>query len=441
MSLDDNKNYLTSSPVPRALVTLMVPYLASLFLQSALTLTDTFVISRFCPTKSVAAVTVAGQVIHFFTTMAAALTTGVTVLTGGAVGGKASGLLPSIAKSALAFFLPLGALLSVAALLALDPIVSLLAVPKDAILDAKLYLAINLGAGVLIMAINALSALFRGAGDNRTPLFAIGAGAALNVALDFLLVGLMKKGVLGAALGTVAGNILCVAILTFCALPKLHGGAVSARVIKKALFIGVPVALQDALIQISFLVITRIANSLGLEVSAAVGVTERIIGFLFLVNSATLQAVCVATSQNRSAGLLARAKLSLCWGLMFGVSFGAAMAGACFFCSKGIIGFFTSDERVIALGGSYLKSYGFDCALAAVHFAFSGFFTGSERSGYSFVHNAVSVIFVRIPLAALAAKNFSGSLFLMGLAAPAGSAVSAIICVVFYFISFLKEKE
>lgn len=528
MQAYNDKNFVTSAPIVKTLLALMVPYLATVFLQSALTLTDTFIVSRFCPTSSVSAVTVAGQVIHFFTTFAASLTIGSTVIAGSFAGSKkpnssfngnskpsvnskrgddikgdksfidlkkvkglkgsaclqtageltkpqvAQGessfladrslkkskrgaraltattflsgedLFSSITKSTLLLFLPLALVASGVGLLFLDKIVSSLVVPIEAVADTKVYLAINISAFVFVMAVNGVSSLFRGAGDFGTPLVAISAGVLVNIVLDVLLVGILKKGVAGAAFATVAGNALSAALLLFFVrskLPKLRRGKVRLSFMKKMLLVGVPVAVQDALIQISFLVITRIANSLGVTVSAAVGITERVIGFLFLVNSAVLQAVCVATSQNLSAGVLKRARSALFWGVVLSVDFGTVVALLCALFSPNIIAFFTADSAVITLGATYLKSYSLDCVLAAVHFAFSGFFTGSSRSSYSFIHNALSALFVRIPLAALAASRFSGSLFQMGLAAPLGSAVSCLICILMYKVGFSKLGE
>ena len=211
----------------------------------------------------------------------------------------------------------------------------------------------------------------------------------------------------------------------------------------KLLGIGVPVALQDGLIQVAFIVITVIANKRGLTDAAAVGIVEKIIGFLFLVPSSMLSAVSALGAQNIGAGKPERAKQTLRYAIFIAFGFGVVMSIIIQFTADPIVALFTDKSaadgaEVIRLGGEYLRGYILDCALAGIHFCFSGYVCACGKSGLSFLHNILAVVFARVPGAYLTSKWFPTTLLPMGLATATGSLLSVIICVIAYAI--LQKK-
>jgi Na+-driven multidrug efflux pump len=198
---------------------------------------------------------------------------------------------------------------------------------------------------------------------------------------------------------------------------------------KNILKVGVPVALQDGFIQISFIAITIFANQRGLNDAAAVGIVEKIIGILFLVPSSMLSTISALASQNIGAGKHDRVRLTLRYVLCMTVGYGLVAATIVQFVSVTFVGLFTNDGAVQILGGQYLRSYAWDCVFAGVHFCLSGYFYAYGLSIVSFIHNSISIVCARIPLSYYAATHFPDTLFPMGCAAPAGSIISIIICV------------
>ena len=207
--------------------------------------------------------------------------------------------------------------------------------------------------------------------------------------------------------------------------------------------VGLPVAFQDGFIQVSFLVITAIANSRGLTDAAAVGIVEKIIGILFLIPSSMLSSVSALCAQNIGAGRIDRAKLTLKYATFIAVGFGFLFALTAQFVAQPVVALFVKDRDigVIVAGGQYLCSYVWDCVFAGVHFCFSGFFCACGRSGISFLHNCISICFARIPLAWLASQMFKDTLMPMGLATVIGSILSVIVCLVAYFCLFGRKKN
>ena len=213
---------------------------------------------------------------------------------------------------------------------------------------------------------------------------------------------------------------------------------------RRLLSIGLPVAAQDGLIQIAFIVITVIANSRGLNTAAAVGIVEKIIGFVFLVPSSLLSAVSALGAQNIGAGKPQRAVRTLRDSIFLAVGFGIVCTVGVQFCAERLVALFTDETasggaEVVRLGGQYLRGYIFDCIFAGIHFCFSGYFCAMGKSVLSFVHNILAVVLVRIPGAYLCAKRFPQTLFPMGLATVCGSVLSVLICLVAYFA--LKKRK
>lgn len=197
---------------------------------------------------------------------------------------------------------------------------------------------------------------------------------------------------------------------------------------------GLPISFQDGFIQISFIIITIIANQRGVVAAASVGIVEKLIGFFFLVPSAMLASVSAIAAQNVGAGKHDRALKVLKYGIGITVSFGIIVAIGCQFLAPQVLGMFSNEQAVIEMGSQYLRSYIFDCAAAGIHFCFSGYFCAYGHSMLSFMQNVASIIAIRVPGAYLASVMFPDTLYPMGWAAPAGSLLSSAICVVFFLV-------
>lgn len=444
----NEKNDLTQGSVAKNLVFFAMPYLLSSFMQTFYGMADLFVVGLYNGSETTTAVAIGSQVMHMLTVMIMGFVMGTTVRIGQCVGardGKAAA--KTVGTSAL-FFAGFAVVVTAALLLGTSPIVEVMLTPEEAVAQTRQYLLICFAGVPFIVAYNVISGIFRGAGDSRRPMYFVAAACVTNIALDFVFIGLGGLGALGAALGTVCGQAVSVAA-AFWVIRRQNLGftvgrqdiRVDREVIGRILKVGTPIAMQDGLIQIAFIVITVIANSRGLIVSAAVGIVEKLIGFLFLVPSAFLSAISTITAQNMGADKADRARRSLYYSLMITVGWGLCCALYSQFLPHTLVGIFTRDEAVLTAGCEYLRSYAFDCVFAAVHFCFSGYFCGDQKSMVSFIHNITTILLVRIPGAWLASRLFPASLYPMGWAAPLGSLLSAVICVGFYCYAHGQEKK
>lgn len=204
--------------------------------------------------------------------------------------------------------------------------------------------------------------------------------------------------------------------------------------------IGLPIALQDGLIQVAFIIITIIANRRGLSDAAAVGIVEKIISFFVLVPSSQLFAVSpsvhrISEPENRSAAVR-----TLYYSIGITVGFGVIISIIIQFVAAPVVGLFTADAAVVVLGTQYIRGYIWDCIFAGIHFSFSGYFCAIGRSELSFIHNITAIVLVRVPGVYLTSKLFPDTLFPMGLATVAGSLTSVVICLIAFHILKRQKK-
>ena len=440
------QNDLTTGSVFRNVVSFSLPYLLSYFLQTLYGMADLFIIGQFEGVASTTAVSIGSQVMHMLTVMLVGLAMGATVSIAQATGGDKKRTASAIGNTVTLFMLLSLAL--TALLLALrGSIVSIMSTPEEAVQGTLAYLTVCFIGIPFITAYNIIASIFRGLGDSKSPMYFIAVACVVNIALDYYFMGTLHLGPAGAALGTTLSQAVSVLVSLAVILKRR---LISVRradfrpqraVMGKLLQIGVPVALQDGFIQVSFVIITIIANRRGLTDAAAVGIVEKIIGFLFLIPSSMLSTVSALGAQNIGAGKPERARLTLRYAAMIACSFGIAVVILIQFIAEPLVGLFTPDAAVAVAGGQYLRGYIWDSFFAGVQFSFSGYFCACGKSGISFLHNSLSILLVRVPGAYLASKYFPQTLLPMGLANAAGSLFSILVCVIAYAILTRREKR
>ncbi len=427
---------LTTGSVFKTIVYFSLPYLLSYFLQTLYGMADLFIIGQFGGVAGSTAVANGSQVMHMLTVVIVGLAMGTTVIVGHAIGARNTGEAATVIGNSVTLFMTVAVGLMGILIFSVRDIVNLINTPSEAIEGTVNYLIICFVGIPFITAYNIISSIFRGLGDSKSPMYFIGIACAANIALDYLFIGVMNMGASGAALGTVLAQTLSVIISL--AVIKRRTSDIRLRIedfiprrdiMGRILKVGVPVAVQDGCIQIAFIIITIIANRRGLNDAAAVGIVEKIISAVFIVPSSMLASVSALAAQNIGAGKHDRADKTLRYATMITTIYGVIVAVMMQFVSAWAVGIFTADAAVIVLGSQYIKGYIWDCIFAGIHFSFSGYFCAYGKSYIGFVHNILSIVLVRVPGSYLASKLYADTLFPMGLAAPAGSVLSVIICV------------
>lgn len=444
---------LTTGSIFKNVVYFSLPYLLSYFLQTLYGMADLFIIGQYEGVASTTAVSIGSQVMHMITVIIVGLAMGSTVSIGQAVGGGNDKRTASCIGNTITLFMGLSIILTAALLLLRRPIAIAMSTPAQALEGTIDYLTICFMGIPFITAYNIISSIFRGLGDSKSPMYFIAIACAANIGLDYAFMGALHLGPAGAALGTTLSQAVSV-VVSIIVVRRARAGIRLKKedfkpkrdVMGSLLRIGIPIAVQDGLIQVAFIVITIIANRRGLNDAAAVGIVEKIMSFIFLVPSSMLSTVSALGAQNIGAGKPERAKTTMRYGILITTCFGLAVVALMQSYANSFVALFTDSStqdglQVVTMGGQYLRGYIWDCLFAGMHFCFSGYFCACGRSSLSFVHNIIAIALVRIPGVYITSKMFTDTLFPMGLATAAGSLLSVMICLVMYAILSRKESK
>ena len=440
-----NGKDLTQGSIIGNITTFSLPYMLAYFLQILYGLADLFVIGQYCGVDSTTAVSNGAQVMYMVTVVLIGLAMGTTVLTARAIGAKDSVRTRAVVGNTVTMFAIIAVVLVVVLLCLRGWIVGVMDTPAEALNGMEHYLTICFVGIPFIIAYNIIASIFRGLGDSKSPMYFVAVACVVNIILDYFFIGVLELGAMGAALGTTLSQAASV-LFALCYIRRHKGMLDISRsdlrpqrdVIKLILKIGLPIAIQDGFIQISFLAITVIANGRGLVDAAAVGIVEKFIGLVFIVPSAMLSTVSAISAQNIGANKMPRAKQTLRTAILITSVYGLVVSITLQFIPQVAVGLFTSDSQVLAQGSDYLRGYVWDCIFASIHFCFSGFFTACGYALISFLHNSLSIVCARVPLAWLSSMLYPDTLYPMGLSTCTGSFISCLICIGAYW--WLKRK-
>ena len=441
-------NDFTQGDIFLPLLRFSLPILAALFLQTAYGAVDFWMVGRFAPAADVSAVSTGSQLMHTITCVVTGLTMGTTVMLGQTLGQGKGEEAGSIIGSSIALFSLIAALLTAFTILGAEWLARITQVPEEAVPPSLSYIRMC-GAGLcFITAYNVFGSIFRGMGDSKPPLMTVAIACAVNVAGDYLLVAVLGLGALGAAIATVCAQGVSVAVSLLVVSRRGLGFPFSPRDIRfhrvkvgRILRLGTPVALQDGLVSISFLVILSIANSLGLVASAGVGVAEKLCGFIMLVPSAFSQSVTTFVAQNVGAGRLDRARKCLGQGILASLCFGVVIGYLSFFHGSVLAGLFNGDPAIVSAAADYLRAYAIDVLMTSFLFPFIGYFNGRGSTGFVMVQGLVGAFCIRIPVSFFMSRLLPVSLFRVGLATPCSSLAQILLCGGYFLWLRSKDKK
>lgn len=436
----------TEGKILKPLIAFAVPVLFALFLQAMYGAVDLLIIGKFASSSDLSAVSTGSQIMMTLTNLVSSFAMGTTILLGQQIGCGNRKEVGCTVGTSIMMFAILAVGMTILLVVFAPQISSIMHAPEEAFTKTVNYVRIC-GAGMLIIvAYNLIGCIFRGLGDSKTPLVTISIACVCNIVGDLILCAVLKLGTEGAAIATVFAQVVSVIISLYLirkkelpfemtrAYIRLHG-----RTLRKVIGLGAPIALQDFLVSVSFLVILAIVNSLGVTASAGVGVAEKVCAFIMLISSAFMQSISAFVAQNFGAGRMDRARKALYCGA--GVSFliGVGMFFLAFFHGDMLAGVFSSDPDVIMAAADYLKAYALDCMLTAIFFCYTGFYNGIGMTKFVMVQGIIGALGVRVPIAYFMSLRTDATLFEIGLATPISSALQLILCL--GCMLYLRKKK
>lgn len=445
--MDNMKSDFTQGSILKKLVAFMLPVLGALVLQAAYGAVDLLVVGRFGTNSGLSAVSTGSQVLNLVTFVVTQLAMGVTVLIARYLGEKRPEQIGVLIGGSTVVFTIITAVLFVALVFFAEPISRLVQAPAEALDLTTGYVRICGGGIFFIVAYNLLSAIFRGLGDSKSPLMFVAVACVVNIVGDLLLVAVFHMDAAGAALATV----LAQAISVVFALMLLKKRGLPFKITKRdfritpqcrrALKIGLPLALQECLTQGSFLALCAFVNRLGLLASSGYGVANKIVNFAMLVPSALMQSMASFVSQNVGAGNEQRARKSMFTGMGVGMVIGVIVFALVMFKGDVLTSLFTTDLDVIQNGFDYLKGFAAETILTAVLFSMIGYFNGHNNTVWVMAQGLIQTLIVRLPMSYIMSIQPNASLTSIGLAAPTATLFGIVLNVIYYMRTKKREDN
>lgn len=446
--MKSDKADFTQGSILKKLVAFMMPVLGALILQAAYGAVDLLVVGRFGSTSGLSAVSTGSQVLNLVTFVVVQFAMGITVLIARYLGEKKPEKIGAVIGGGAIVFTIISVVLFIVMVCFAHPISILMQAPEEAVDLTASYVRICGGGIFFIVAYNLLSAIFRGLGDSKSPLLFVLVACIVNVIGDLALVAGLHMDAAGAAIATVSAQALSVVFAVILLMKKDLPFTIARKDFrlnpqcKKFLKIGLPLALQEFLTQVSFLALCAFVNRLGLEASSGYGVACKIVNFAMLVPSALMQSMASFVSQNIGAGKKKRAKKSMFTGIGVGLVVGCLVFALVIFKGDMLAGFFTTDAAVIENGYAYLKGFALETIVTAILFSMVGYFNGNNKTIWVMTQGLIQTLLVRLPLAYFMSIQPNASLTKIGLAAPISTMVGVVLNIGFYvYLNRVEQKS
>ncbi len=445
--MERTKDFTEGKILPQ-LLSFAFPVLLALFLQAMYGAVDLLVVGQFASAVDVSAVSTGSQIMHSITTVITGLAMGLTVLVGQRIGEKRPEQAGEVIENGICLFALLAAVITVVMVIGSEAAATIMHAPPEAYEQTVAYIRICSAGTIFVVAYNLLGSIFRGIGDSKMPLITVAIACVFNIVGDLLFVAGFHMGAAGAALATVLAQAISVVLSLLIIMKRPLPFAFARKSIRfgrknivKILSLGTPIAFQELLVGISFLVIIAIVNSMGVIASAGVGVAEKLCGFIMLVPSSFMQAMSAFVAQNMGARKPERANKALFCGIGMSLLAGFALFYLGFFHGDLLSAVFAKDLEVIAASADYLKAYAIDCLFTAFLFCFIGYFNGCGQTLFVMLQGIAGAFCVRIPVAFFISKLPGVTLFQLGLATPCSTIVQIFLCVLYFFLNKKRKTD
>ena len=442
----DSRSDFTQGSILGKLVPFMLPILGALILQAAYGAVDLLVVGRFGTTSGLSSVSTGSQVLNLVTFVITQSAMGITVLIARYIGEKKQQQIGALIGGSIVVFAMISAVLFVVMIVFSRPIAVLMQAPAEAVSLTSMYVKICGGGIFFIVAYNLLAAIFRGLGDSKSPLIFVAVACVVNIAGDLILVAGLHLDAAGAAIATVFAQAVSVVFALLLLFKRNLPFTIKKSDFRineycnRALKIGLPLALQECLTQISFLALCAFINRLGLEASSGYGVACKIVNFAMLIPSSLMQSMASFVSQNVGAGNEKRARKALFTGIGVGLTIGLIVFVFIMFKGDLLTGIFTTDEAVIQKGYDYLRCFALETMVTAILFSMIGYFNGHDKTVWVMIQGLIQTLLVRLPLAYYMSIQPDASLTKIGFAAPVATMFGIVLNMIFYIYCNRKNK-
>jgi putative MATE family efflux protein len=436
---------MTEGNEAKAIIRFSVPLLLGNVFQQLYSTVDGIVVGRAIGPEALAGVGASFPILFLIIALLMGLGMGATVLISQFYGAKDYESVIKIADSVLISNIGISIVLSIIGFVLTDPFLRLLHTPIDVMPYASVYLKITFAGMIGMVGYNLTSAILRGLGDSKTPLYFLIIASLINLILLLLFVLVFKTGIAGAALATVIAQ-LCSFIFAIIYLNKTHPiiridirhMKFDKRLFVETIKIGLPSGLQQMLVSVSMIIIQAIINPFGTAVIAGVTAAGRIQQFAFMPIMNINMAMSAFAGQNIGAGKMERLDEGFKAAIKISTFIAIFFTVICALWGSNLMSLFSTDARVITIGSEFLFIVMPFTIPACVMFISMATVRGAGDAVATLIISMIALWCIRIP-AALILPNFLGyqGVFLAG---GLDWAVGAVIAYAYYRSGHWKKK-
>ncbi len=445
------KANLTEGSVLKKLIVFAVPFLISNVLQAVYSTVDLLIVSWYGSGADIAAVTVGSQVMTLITNVLVGFSIGITILTALYVGGGNIKKVGKLAGTSIVLFLALSIAATVALMLTTAPMVRLMNVAQESQSAAKQYLDVSYLGIIFIVLYNIIAGMYRGAGSTRAALIFIFISGVMNLILDIVFVKNLGMGAYGAAIATVVAQGAAFVMALALLIIQRKNFFLDFKSFKpdwqefiKMVKLGLPTAVQQFTIQMSFMILMSLANSCGNDYNIAYGYVTKVSSFAILPLAAVMSAVSALAGQNLGAGKPERAVKSVSAGFFMMLPIALLIFALVNIFPKGIYGFFqimaeNKNPAIIEISTEFTRYMSWEYITVFTIYALHGFVNGAGKTTFTMFNSFLSSLIIRIPLAYLLfhLMGFNG----LGLAIALSPIPSTIVAFIYVASGKWKTKS
>ncbi len=437
---------LTTGKEGKLILLFALPMLLGNLFQQLYTMVDSAIVGKFLGKEALAAVGASFPVIFTMIALLIGISSGGMIVISQYFGAKDMNRVKKSIETLYIFMFVASIVLTTFGLFIIDPIFRITKLPSELLPQAKTYLSIYISGIILFFGYNGTSAILRGLGDSKTPLYFLIFSTVTNIILDLIFVIVLKWGIAGAAYATLIsqGGALVIAMIY---LHKTHPiisfnfrqWSFDWDIFQKSLKIGLPTGLQQTFVALGMMALFSIVNTFGTDVVAGFSAAGRIDSIAATAAMVFSQSLATFVGQNLGAGKPSRVKRGLLMTLLmsWGVS-GVMMIFIIGFRSH-LIHFFTNETEVIRIGSEYLTIVTSFYLVFTTMFTFNGFMRGAGDTLIPMFISLFSLWIIRIPTAFILSEKF-GEIGIWW-AVPIGWTTGMVLSYFYYKTGRWKKKS
>lgn len=436
---------MTKGNITANIINFSIPLILGNFLQQLYNVTDTIIVGRLISKEALASVGASFPIIFLIIAIIFGLTLGATVLESQFYGARDIENLKKVNGTLYFFLFTFSIIVTLLGVIFSKEILVLIGTPYEVLKDANSYLRINFLGSIFIIGFHGLSSSLRGVGDSKTPLYLLLISTVSNIILDILFILYFNWGIEGAAWATVISE----GISLFLGISILHKKdsilklnlkyfKIDVKLLKTILKIGIPTGIQQTLVALGFIGLTKIVNNFGKDALTGFTVAGRLDSFAMMPAMSFSAALSTFTGQNIGAKKIDRAREGLKKTILISSIYSLIVAITIYFFGTDIIKLFTDDNIVIQISHEYLVIVTSFYIAFSLMFAFHGFLRGIGDTFVPMFFTIISLWGLRIPMAYILSKKIG----LIGIwwAIPIAWVVGAFLSFLYYSFADWQKK-